>query len=117
MPKLNTRFEKMLGKDFTRRLAVADKVSPKALKNLEIVAERAIDIGGGVGPQAASTVGTICTSECISTASSVCAVANDFTTLSERDPELMRAVTTLHERGIAELGEEGLAEAMAKMSK
>ena len=117
MPKLNPRFEKMLGNTFTRQLESSGAVSARALKNLEVVASRAADISGGTGPQAASTVGTICTADTISTASSVCAAANDFASLAEREPELMKAVTTLHERAISELGEDGLAEAMAKMSK
>lgn len=117
MPKINAKFEKMLGKTFVTQLDTPGGVSVRALKNLEIVAERAQGLAGGGGETAASTVGTICTADTISTASSVCAAANDFSAMASRDPALMGAVTLLHERAIRELGEEGLAEAMAKMSK
>ena len=85
------------------------------MRDITIVAEKAIALSGG-NEAAGSTVGTICTSECISTASSVC-FAQEAVAMADRDPELMRAVSVLHDRAIAELGEDGLADAMARLNK
>ena len=113
MPKINPKFAKLVGKNVAA--ISTGGLSARSLRSINVVAEKAGALSGG-GEVAASTVGTICTADCISTASSVC-LADDLTTLTQRDPELMKAVAVLHDRAVSELGEDGLAEAMARMSK
>jgi hypothetical protein len=113
MPKISPAFAERIGRKITD--VTAGGPSAGSLRNINVVAEKAGRLGGG-GGVAASTVGTICTADCISTASCVC-LADDLTTLAQRDPELMKAVALLHDRAIRELGEDGLAEAMANLGK
>jgi len=113
MPRINSKFAKLAG-----RIMTADStrgLSARSLRQISVVAEKAGALSGG-GEEAASTVGTICTSECISTASSVC-LAGDLTSVTQRDPDLVKAIGVLHDRAVNELGEDGLAEAMVKLSK
>jgi len=114
MPRINPKFAKLAGKAIVASLETPGGISARSLKNIEVVAERAQELAGG-DPLAASTVSTICTADCISTASCVCAQGID--TITSREPEVARAIAVLHERAISELGVDGLAEAMVRLSK
>lgn len=109
MPRVNPQFARRL-----EGIVPMNTGPTKSFQDIQLVVERAQSLSGS-GEESASTVGTICTSECISTASSVCATGiND---LAATDPAVAQAVAVLHDRAIEKLGVDGLARAMVEVSR
>ena len=114
MPRVSPKFSTILDAASSRRSV--NGIKPKTLNEIQLVIERTQALAATqANAQASSTFGTVCTADTISTVSCVCLESAEA--LASQDPQLAQSIATLHDRAVAELGVDGVAEAIVRLSK
>jgi hypothetical protein len=90
------------------------------IKNAEVfvrkLQERAAKAPGGPASGAGvSSWSSLCCSACFSSASTIC--GSKLTELGAHEPEVARAFLTLHDRGVAVMGEDAFMDEIIKQAK
>jgi hypothetical protein len=98
-------------------MMMAEKV-PAGIQSADVfvrkLQERAVK-AGPVSASGVSSLSSLCTSACFSSASTIC--HSKLTVLAEHEPEVAKAFVTLQDRGVAVMGEDAFMDEIIKQAK